>query len=125
MPTMENQTIQALLDLRSALDNDPRILQLAKSEEALSASEEITSLKKVVDEASERYSFDVSHFGEESENAKASLHELFLAKKSLDEHPLSRQYNADYSVVRKLYGQIDSELIGPYRAHRRCEVKKC
>ena len=122
---MENETIQALLNLRSAVDSDPRVLQLSKSEEALNASEEVRSLKAKVDEASERYSFEVSHFGEESESAKSSLHELFLAKKALDEHPLSRQYNADYSIVRKLYGQIDSELIGPYRSQRRCEAKKC
>ena len=119
---MENETLQALLKLKSALDEDPRVLALAASEKALGDSEEARALKAKVDEASEAYSFNLNHFGEESEATKSSLHELFLAKKALDENPVARQYNSDYAAVRKLYGEIDSRLIGPYRASKRCKA---
>ncbi|MCR5491654.1 MAG: YlbF family regulator [Bacilli bacterium] len=117
---MEEKTLNALMNLREALRLDPRIAELSMREEELNASDEVKELRKKVDEANENYSFAVNHYGESNNMSKEALHSLYLAKKSLGEHPLSRRYNEAYSTVRKLYDEIDMRLLGAYRARRNC-----
>ena len=54
---------------------------------------------------------------------KKHLHELYLAKKELDEYPLSQQYQKAYYAVRRLYAELDEILFGPYQYHLSCGGK--
>ena len=121
---MEASTREILLSLASALSSDSRNLALSKAEKALEESEEVRELSRKTKEAYEAYGYSADHFGLESEETKKKQHELYLAKKALDEHPLSQEYNARFALVRRLYAEVDAILIGPYREKRVCLERK-
>ena len=121
---MNESTREILYTLSSLILEDPRLISLKEAEERLNESEEVATLSNLTKRKMETYAYNRDHFGENSELTKDSLHELYLAKKKLDEHPLSLDYQRKYSVVRKLYDELDSMLISPFREPLRCEGKK-
>lgn len=121
---MENDTRVALQNLKSALDLDSRTLSLAEVEKRLEDSDEVKSLSEKAKVALEDFAYAQSHFGNESELTKEKQRALYLAKKALDEHPLSMEYGRHYAAVRSLYSEIDALLIGPYRDKRVCLERK-
>ena len=64
------------------------------------------------------------YFGQDDpEKTPPAQHELYLAKKELDEYPLSQQYQKAYYAVRRLYAELDEILFGPYQYHLSCGGK--
>ena len=121
---MEAKTHEILTLLQAALSEDPRSVALETAEEALENSEEVRALSNKAKLAYEEFGYAQDHFGLESPITKERQHDLYLAKKALDEHPLSRDYAKKYALVRSLYAEIDALLIGPYRDKRVCLERK-
>ena len=118
---MEVLTVNLLNELREALNADPRVLALSEAEASLSSDEEANAKKTLADKAEEEYENAIKLHGQDSPEAKAALHDLYLAKKALDELPVSRQYNKCYQEVRRLYDEIDGRVLGPFRSLPRCK----
>ena len=121
---MESSTLKTLTLLKEALAADPRSLALKQVEKDLEGSEEIRLLSNKAKEAMEELAYAQGHYGPNSPLSKDKQRELYLAKKALDEHPLSREYSKRYAIIRSLYGEIDALLIGPYREKRVCLERK-
>lgn len=104
--------------LRETIENDPRSRLLDEKEALLSGSKEVEILSKNAKEKAEEYA-KATRFEDEEGKARATkaFHE---AKKALDEHPLTRDYQAAYSEVRRLLTEIESILFAPYRDRIRC-----
>lgn len=120
---MKEQTRRALSALRTALKEDSRILELDRLDAGLSSYPEILALSQKMKEVGERYYEISKRKGNEDEETRAAQHELYLAKKALDEAPEAREYMKQYAVVRRLYAEIDGILFGPYRiATRNCHA---
>ena len=117
---MEEALRETLLILAAAIKEDPRLLALDEIDSRLSKSEEVAELSEKAKEKVVDYAYNRDHFGEASELTKASQHEAYLAKKALDEHPLSKEYQAKYRPVRELYAEIDYIILSPYRDKPRC-----
>ncbi|MCR5078625.1 MAG: hypothetical protein K6B65_01715 [Bacilli bacterium] len=120
---MEERTRELLYVLSSLLESDARCLALKEAEVRLNESDEVRSLSSITKAKMESYAYNKDHFGENSELTKSSLHELYLAKKALDEHPLSKDYQRKYAIVRRLYDELDLILISPFREPLQCERK--
>ncbi len=118
---MEVLTVNLLNELREALASDQRVLALSEAESALSSNEEAKAKKLLADKAEETYEEAMKLHGQDSAEAKAALHDLYLAKKALDELPVSVQYNKCFQEVRRLYDEIDSRVLGPFRSLPRCK----
>ena len=118
---MEELTANLLNELREALASDQRVLALSEAEQALSSDEEARNKKLLADQAEEAYENAMKLHGQDSPEAKEALHELYLAKKALDELPVSLQYNKCFQEVRRLYDEIDGRVLGPFRSLPRCK----
>ena len=118
---MELTSLSAIETLRAALAEDPRVLALSEAEANLNSDPEVPLLKVTVQQAEERYEEVLRHYDESSSEAKEALHELFLAKKALDELPVCREYNKCFGEVRRLYEEIDARVLGPFRSIPRCK----
>jgi hypothetical protein len=112
---MEKELLEDLASLKAALKADPRILALEKAEAALMASPEVIELAKRKDAAERDYE-DCLAFHKETDPEALTLQKaLYQAKLTLDEHPLSKAYNAAYIPVRDLYMSLDDILYSPFR----------
>lgn len=109
--------------LAEALQGDPRILALKEIESRMMKEESFLALVGEKDRLSRTYEEKCRHYGEGSPEAKSALHELYLSKKELDEHPLTLSYNKAYKEVRELYDALDLILFAPYRMKRVCRRK--
>ena len=121
---MEEGTRIALEELREALADDLRLKKLEEAERKLNASEEVASLSQKAKEALSAYAYNRDHFGSVNELTRSAQHEAYLAKKALDEHPLSKEYNAAFKEVRILYDELDGILLSPYREKLNCRRGK-
>ena len=117
---MEKRTLLALSALLEAISLDPRMKALEEEEARLSKAEDFLVLTKEKDAKAERFEETRRYFGEESDAAKQALHELYLAKKAMDEHPLALAYETHYKEVRLLFDEMDRILFGPFKGKARC-----
>jgi hypothetical protein len=115
---MKSATTRALSALRQGLKEDPRIVELDRLDAELSSYPEILSLSAKMKEAGERYYELTKTKGNEAEETRLAQHELYLAKKALDEAPEAMEYRNQYAVIRRLYAEIDGILFGPFRPGR-------
>lgn len=106
------------------LESDPRTLSVEEMEKELNGSEEVASLSTKAKAALEEFALAKDRYGPEDDIVKARLHDLYLAKKALDEHPLSIEYNCRYVALRRLYAEIDEILLGQYRVSGCCNRKR-
>ena len=115
---MNETTRASLFLLREVLENDPRSRLLDEKEALLSGSKEVEILSRNAKEKAEEYAVAMKVEDEEGKTrATKAFHE---AKKALDEHPLTRDYQAAYSEVRRLLSEVESILFAPYRDRIRC-----
>lgn len=112
---MEKELLDDLSSLKDALKGDPRVLALEKAEAALTASPEVIELAKKKDAAERDYEDCLSYHKETDPEAIKLQKVLYQAKLTLDEHPLSKAYNAAYIPVRDLYMALDDILYSPFR----------
>ena len=117
---MDNKLRETLNTLSDALKEDPRLKELAEKDQALNASEEVHLLSEKAKDALSEFAYNKDHFGEGHELTLKAQRNAYLAKKALDEHPLSKEYNASYKKVRELYDAMDRLLLAPYREKVSC-----
>ena len=120
MTHMEQRTILALDALIKALEEDTRMVALAEAEEALSRDEGFLALSAEKDAKAESFEKMSALYGENSEKGKEALHELYLAKKAMDEHPLALAYELRYKEVRRLLYEVDEIIFGRFRDKPSC-----
>lgn len=113
--TMEKALANAVNELKIAMNEDSRIKALEVREKAMMENEEVLLLMANKDRAEREYEDVLSYSSKDEEKTKVAQHNLYLAKKKLDEHPLVKEYMVSYSEVRNLYSRIDDILFSSYR----------
>jgi cell fate (sporulation/competence/biofilm development) regulator YmcA (YheA/YmcA/DUF963 family) len=113
---MEKELRLDLDELRAALKNDPRVKKLDEIEASLSQDAVLIELVKKKNAAEEAYDSILSYRKETDPEALSLQKSLYLAKKTLDDYPLVKDYNEAFIAVRDLYMSIDDALFGPYRS---------
>ena len=121
---MNQASEEKLMELKQAIQEDPRFVLLAKLDSELSASSEVKELAKKKDEAAEKYEDSLKHARNEEEIVK-DRKALYEAKLALDSHPLIQQYNAAFASCREILSTIDDLLFSPYRSPNGKEGRKC
>ena len=120
---MNERTCRDLYALANAMENDPRYRELEELDRLLNSDPEVQGLSTKAKKAAEDFDEALRLYGEDSKEAKEAQHLLYIAKKELDEHPLSRRYYAAYSVIRHRDGAIESILLTPFRSQIACGGK--
>ena len=120
---MKETTYRALETLKKALDQDERILTLNVLDQEVNADPKLLELSLEAKKKAEGYANSLYFGQDDPENTPPAQHELYLAKKELDEYPLSQQYQKAYYAVRRLYAELDEILFGPYQYHLSCGGK--
>ena len=106
---------KSLLELKSALVNDPRAKRLASLEKKLCEDPTLLELVKRKDDIERQYDLLLSYEKKDSEKAKAIEKQLYEAKMDMDLHPLAKEYNEVFIEIRDLYMHIDDIIFGPFR----------
>ena len=107
---MDEKVLSLTYQLKSALDNDPRVILLNKLEQEMNNNEEVMALSYRKDMALDRYNEMVKYFKDDSEEVVKARRLLAEAKKELESHPLVREYLSAYQQVRLLYEHINETL---------------
>ena len=107
---MDEKILSLTYQLKTALDNDPRIVLLNKLENDMNNNEEVMALSYHKDMALDRYNEMVKYFKDDSEEVINARRLLADAKKELESHPLVREYLSAYQQVRMLYEHINETL---------------
>lgn len=108
---MKKELLDAAISFKEAYQSDPRFLRLKESEEAALSSPEVLALHQKMETIMAAYQEALSH---NSPNKAELEHELHLAKLALDNHPLMKEYNEAFVVVRDLQLYFDDILFGPF-----------
>ena len=107
---MNEEILNITYQLKEALNNDERIVNLNKIEKEMNESEEVMSLSYKKDMALDKYNEMLKYFADDSEEVIKARQELAQAKKELESHPLVRSYLKAYQEVRMLYEEINNTL---------------
>ncbi len=107
---MNIELANELYVLKRLIDNDPRVLKLNSADNSLSNNDEACSLAYKKQESEIKYSDALKYFPENSKEVNGAQKELFIAKKHIDELPITREYYAAYKDVRELYNYINETL---------------
>ena len=107
---MEEKIILLSEKLKEAIANDPRYISLNEIEKKMNEDKEVQSLAIAKEKALNEYNDILRHFDRDSNTAKKYQKELYKTKKTLEEHPLVKQYLEKYQEVRILYEHINSIL---------------
>lgn len=111
---MPNDIYQKASEFKEKLQSDERVILLNKLEKEMNDNEEVMALAYKKDVAATKYSDVLSHFSDDSEEAKKALKELSIAKEELNNHPLVKEYLKAYADVRDLYLQINEVLFSNF-----------
>ena len=114
---MDVKIYSLAFELKELLSHDERITLLDSLEKKLNENEEVMTLAYQKDLAATNYSDALNHFSENSEEVKKAQKELHEKKKTLDSHPLVREYLDAYSKVRDLYFLINEILFSNLSIH--------
>ena len=120
---MKEATLQKLLLLKKAIDEDKRIKTLDALEEKISSSKEIASLSKEMKNKAEVYANSLYFDGSDSNATPTAQKELYKAKLALDTNPLAKEYNDAYKDVRRLLSLVDTCLFAKYSLNVSCGEK--
>lgn len=112
---MNEVLLEAANSLKEAMDIDPRFLSLKEKEKAALSSLEVQELQKKMEECAKEYQETFSCYPKDSKEVLSSEKRLYEAKKSLDEHPLVKEYLASFRQVKNLTLEMDDILFGPFR----------
>ena len=107
---MDEKILTLTYQLKTALDNDERIVLLNKLEKEMNSNEEVMALSYRKDMALDRYNEMCKYFKDDSEEVIKARRLLAEAKKELESHPLVRDYLSIYQQVRLLYEHINETL---------------
>ena len=112
---MENNLVVALDELKSALNNDSRVVAMKAAEQKLYEDPELIKLVLRKNDIEDEYQLMIKSHGENSEEAKATQKQLYEIKLALDTNPTAKAYNDAFIVVRDLTMYIDDILFGQFR----------
>lgn len=118
---MNEELLDAINELKTEINKDKRVILLEKLSLEVDNSLEVQKLSMIMNEKASLYEDALKHLGENDSYTLNCQKELYLAKKSLDEHPLVISYNNAYKEVRKIYEKINIDLFAPFK--KKCEVK--
>ena len=107
---MDEKILSLSYQLKTALENDERVVLLNKLEQKMSSNEEVMALSYRKDMALDRYNEMCKFFKDDSEEVIKARKLLAEAKKELESHPLVREYLSAYQQVRLLYEHINETL---------------
>lgn len=107
---LENK-VQAL---KEEIHNSEEYKKLVELNKLIESNEEVMKLAYLKDMASVKYEDSLKHFKEDSIEVKEAQKELHKAKLNLDNHPLVKQYNEQFLIVRGIYDNINKELFYPF-----------
>ena len=120
---MKAVTLRRLMDLRSAMDEDPRVLALAEAEKALMADPALAPLLEEKEAAQTAYLSARLEYGENDEKTFACQKRLYQAKLALDLHPSAKEYSLRFAEVNGMLRNVDAILFGDFREPLRCGGK--
>ena len=112
---MDAELATLLNNLKTAIENDERVLALKQIDDKLNKDEEVMKLAYQKDMASLSYEDALKHFPKDSKEVKDAQIRLHQAKLALDNHPLVKQYNEAYKNVRLMYEKINEELFSSFK----------
>ena len=107
---MNEDILNFTYQLKEALDNDERIINLNRIEKEMNENEGVMPLSYKKDVALDKYNEMLKYFADDSEEVVKARRELADAKKELESHPLVRDYLKAYQEVRMLYEEINNTL---------------
>lgn len=114
---MNNDIYSIAFELKQLLEDDSRLNLLNDLELKMNENEEVVALAYQKDKASMEYGDALNHFREDDDITIKARQQLYRSKKTLDEHPLVREYLKAYSQVRDLYLEINNILFGDLNMH--------
>jgi cell fate (sporulation/competence/biofilm development) regulator YmcA (YheA/YmcA/DUF963 family) len=112
---MEESLLQALEQLKEALNQDPRVQKLVFLEQRVMSEPRVLELSKKMEAAAQAYEDLLVYKKETDPEAKSLQKSLYFCKKALDEDPLVKEYNAAFIAVNDLYMALDDLLFSPFR----------
>lgn len=112
---MEEALRKSLEELKTALDNDPRVKALAELEKKLYEDPFLIELVKKKDDLERQYNSILSYKDNDDEEVKIIEKALYEAKMEMDTYPLAKEYSEAFVKVRDIYMQIDDIIFGKYR----------
>lgn len=111
-----NISLSKSLDgLKSAIEQDERVIRLNELEKKLYEDPSLLELVKKKDDLEREYSSILSYKDKNSEEAMKVAKALHEAKAEMDSYPLAKEYTEAFIKVRDLYMEIDDIIFGPYR----------
>lgn len=119
---MNESLLLKLQNLKSAIENDERVLNLKKIEKEMNDSEEVQVLAYKKDMMAISFEDCLKHYGENSNETREAQKSLYEAKLALDEHTLVKKYNEAYKEVRILYNKINKELFEDFSKKNRGDL---
>ena len=118
---MDETILNSTYELKDALENSNEVKRLKEAEKNMELSEEVMALSYRFSNAQTEYNDILKIYKEDAKEAKEFQHKLYIAKKELDEHPLVKEYLSAFSEVRKIYENIEHEILGDFQY--KCEHK--
>ena len=101
--------------LREEMDKDIRFQNLLRLEKEINDNEEVIKLAYKKDMANTKYNDLLKYYKEEDEIVIEARKELFESKKTLDSHPLVKEYLKAYSEVEQLLYQMNNILLRDFK----------
>lgn len=96
--------------LKEEMNKDPRFIALNEAENKMENDPEVIKLTYQKDMKENAYNDALRHYSHDSEEVKKAQHDLYIAKRDLESHPLVRDYLVKYQVVRLVIEEINKTL---------------
>lgn len=111
---MNQKLLLKINELKKEIDSSEEVKKLNQINDLLNKNEEVMKLAYAKDTASVKYEDALKHFKEGSKEVEAAQKALYEAKLQLDSHPMVKEYNEQFKIVRKMYDKINEELFNPF-----------
>lgn len=107
---MEEKLLNAVNNLKDALDNTSEVKHLNELDKKINEDEELGTIFKLFREKEEELNKHLKTHHEFETSSKELKKQLSEIKYQIDINPLVKEYNEAYREVNKLYAKIDKEL---------------
>lgn len=112
---MENVILSSCLELKKAMESDPRFILLKEKEEKALKDEEVVSLITKKEAILMEYSSILSYKKKDDPEVISIEKKLHQAKLQLDLHPLVKEYNEQYKIVKNIIMEINDIIFSPFQ----------
>lgn len=112
---MENVIFSSCLELKKAMESDPRFILLKEKEEKALKDEEVVSLITKKEAILMEYSSILSYKKKDDPEVISIEKKLHQAKLQLDLHPLVKEYNEQYKIVKNIIMEINDIIFSPFQ----------